>query len=255
LPLRPTNLEISAVSKTFLIFDSILAKVSIPVNPNKLDDKREWFYLKNSKEENLISVLCSIYCEVKSDKTFYLDNNLSCVVSPQNKNDTSHDIFRNTSCNNHVMNRTLQNPNIPFSNVQNILNNINNYSLDENLKSIKTKNHDNTVIYNENYKSPDLSTITNNHLFSPYSNRVEYERGNLLSNPQSGNFNQTLNVSNLKLNDLNFLSIESNMEDGLENVDDQDFVKKMKIKLSQIKDEQEKLKKVGEELLKTKESK
>lgn len=246
-----TNLEISAVSRTFLIFDSQIAKVSIPLNTNKFDDKREWFYLKNSNE-NLICILCSIYCESKSDKSLYVENNLSCLISPQNKNDISYDVLRN----NQYMNRTLNNPNMTYSNVQNILNNINNYSLEDNGKHMKTKNYENTVIYNDNCKSPDMSTITNNNLFSPYSNRGEIERGgNIFSNPQSTNFNQTINVSNMKLNELNFLSIDSILDENFENIEDQEQIKKLKIKFCQLREEQDKLKKISQEVFKNKESK
>jgi hypothetical protein len=296
---KQLSLEISAISRTLYIFDTQIAKVSIPVNINKLDDKRQWYYLKNTKEENVISILTSIYCELKSEKSLQslqLDNSLqnsSCVI--QNKNDLSYDQYRHSSNSNHnfrnVMNKTTANANLTYTNNLNFLNN---YSVDEiglENKKQRKNNLDSTVIYNENYKSPEVSLI-NNNLFSPYSYRIDAEKvrgtgfsytGQMLANLNSRlNLNNTLTmtINNTINGDLITHSNHGNVHGGnvssspftamLSNNDsffdfnliDENFlmehpdvINKIKNKISQIKEEQEKLRKLNEDVFRNKESK
>jgi hypothetical protein len=247
----------------------------------------------------VISILTSIYCELKSEKSLQslqLDNSLqnsSCVI--QNKNDLSYDQYRHSSNSNHnfrnVMNKTTANANLAYTNNLNFLNN---YSVDEigrENKKQRKSNLDSTVIYNENYKSPEVSLI-NNNLFSPYSYRVDGEKvrgtgfsytGQMLANLNSRlNLNNTLtmtinntingdlitqpnhgNVQGGNVSSSPFTAMLSNNDSFLDlNLIDENFliehpdvINKIKNKISQIKDEQEKLRKLNEDVFRNKESK
>ena len=65
---------ITAISKTLFIFDTEIGKVNIPLNKNKLEEKKEWYYLKNKNEENVISILISTYNESNADRSI-IENN------------------------------------------------------------------------------------------------------------------------------------------------------------------------------------
>jgi hypothetical protein len=211
-----------------------------------------------------------------------MDNSLqnsSCIII--NKNDLSYDNYRNNSNHNfrNVLNKTTANANLTYSNNLNFLNN---YSVDEiGIENKKyRKNLESTVIYNENYKSPDMSLISNN-LFSPNSYRVDGEKirgtgfsytGQMLANLNSRlNINNTMNMTmnntmsndltnqipsnnliNLNLND-SFLDV--NQIDGNYLTEHPDLISKIKNKILLIKEEQEKLRKLNEDVYRNKESK
>ena len=293
--MKPTNLEITAVSKTLYIFDYQLAKVSIPVNLNKLDDKREWYYLKNAKDENIIGILTSIYCELKTEKSILIEKspninaNNSCIIPNSNqiisnKNDLSYDMYKNNS--NNYFSNVINKANTYGNN--HITNNINNYSTEQtgkeilNKKRIKNnsedKNLDNTVEYNENCRSPDISYV-NNNLLSPYSYRLENEKTNMNYNMLNMtnlntklnnsiiNFNYNTNKHNLTSDnihnfkpDFNYLNtgdsfLDCKLNDEKVSIEQAEMIKKIKQKVNKINDEQERLKIMNEEIVKNQESK
>jgi hypothetical protein len=143
---------------------------------------------------------------------------------------------------------------------------------------IQVPNLDNTVIYNDNLKSPDLSTITS-HLFSPNSNRVDILKnnkyGNIINNLTNinniSNFKDLNNITSSNLNNSKFKNEEFEHINTLESFIDIKFtdvnltllereeiegiVKKLKERYNQLKYEQEKIKKQREDINKAKESK
>lgn len=54
-----TNINISAFASSWLVLSFKIASISIPLSLNKLNGQRQWYYMKNEKEENLISILVS----------------------------------------------------------------------------------------------------------------------------------------------------------------------------------------------------
>lgn len=242
-----------------------------------MDDKREWYYLKNSKDENVISILTSIYCEIKSEKSIIIEHaNNSCIIpnysqATKNKNDLSYDLYRNSSNNflANALNRTHTNVNYGG---------LNNRSIDEkdNLKNkmrMRKNSEDkgnlhNTLVYNENYKSPDLSYMTHN-LLSPYSYRIDNDKSNINFNMLNmSNLNSKLNNSNFKQNitydnlnnDFQYLNTADSFFDNKyidENItgDQAEIIKKLKHKMNQVREDQEKLRKINEDIMRNKESK
>ena len=59
-----TNINISAFASSWLVLSVKIASIAIPLSLNKLNGQRQWYYMKNEKEENLISTL--IYFLVSS---------------------------------------------------------------------------------------------------------------------------------------------------------------------------------------------
>lgn len=156
---------------------------------------------------------------------------------------------------------------------------------------IQVHNLDSTVIYNDNLKSPDLSTITS-HLFSPNSNRIDNMKntnkyGNVLNNITANNINNLSNfreLNNLTYNnnyisnnisnlnntskfkneefehlttlesfcDIKFNEVNLTM---LEREEIEGIVKKLKERNDLLKYEQEKIKKQRDDINKAKESK
>ena len=106
--------ELTAISKTLYFFDSILAKISIPINPNKLNDACEWYYLQNLKNENVIGVLLSMYCDKKEkpNSPHTPNNDLSFINGNKNiRNDISCDYVKQSNINTgnlflNIINRT-----------------------------------------------------------------------------------------------------------------------------------------------------
>jgi hypothetical protein len=283
------------MSKTLFIFDSHIAKVIIPFAINKFDDKREWYYLKNIKEENMVGILVSIYCELKPDFSINIENlknvntnttnsNNSYLISKSaynanvEKRDSSYDLNVNKS-KNAIMNMINKSQNNSYNNIQRIL--VNN-SLDDIKKKEKDKetpikpeeddglNLENTILCAENYKSPDLSTFSNN-VFSPSSYRVEQEKSQINYNLMNlSNLNSKLNTSNFNYNKTTFTGDNFNdlpLNNILSNIDsfsDAKFyeesgdytqmMNKLKTKAAQLQDEQERLKKLNEEIIKNRES-
>lgn len=65
-------ITITALSSSWLSFTTTVGKLSIPLTLSKLNDQRQWFYLKNDNDENVIGILTSLYCEVSDS---FLTNN------------------------------------------------------------------------------------------------------------------------------------------------------------------------------------
>lgn len=252
----PGTLEISAVSKTLLIFESVIAKVTIPLNPLKSSDERQWYYLKNNKDQNIISVLTSVYFEC--DRKTPAHNNSVMLGKSHlrlNKNDISMDVIRKNHNLTNILNRT--NNNLTY------INNFNSNTVDYIMgDDDKTPNKlDNTVIYNLDTKSPDMSLA--NNLFSPYS-----YRNDTLSQDRS-NINLNLNFSKLNLSLHNKIIPEQNEYDNVamtpfdsfvdenkfDQMDKEEALSFMKEKYKKLKEEEEKFKMKNEELHKNKESK
>jgi hypothetical protein len=285
------------MSKTLFIFDSHIAKVTIPFAINKFDDKREWYYLKNQKEENMVGILISIYCELKPDFSINIEtmkninaitlnsNNNSYLISKSaynvnlDKRDSSYDANTNKS-KNAITNMINKSQNNSYNNIQRIL--VNN-SLDDLKKNEKNKevfikqdeddglNLENTILCGENYKSPDLSTFSNN-MFSPTSYRKDQERSQINYNLMNlSNLNSKLNTSNFNYNKSAFIGDNFNdlpLNNNICNVDSfsdikyfedtgdysSQIINKLKIKVTQLQDEQERLRKLNEDILKNRES-
>jgi hypothetical protein len=235
-----------------------VAHVSIPFTLNKIDDKREWYYLRNQKDENIISILVSIYCDYKDKNSSVCDT--SYIISKSTmRNDISCDnVIVRKDTNNNYANIINSKSNNSFSDVGNHKNNnkyieikdqfINNSHYSPNCKFNysttynKTKNLDNTVLYNENYKSPDLSVVTTNNLFSPYSYRLEEKVGTIKNFEANNNVMDSF-IEN-KLNDINL----NNKDECYE------VLKRIKEKYGMLKDEQERNSKLIEEINREKES-
>jgi hypothetical protein len=209
--------ELTAISRTLYFFDSILAKISIPINPNKLNDACEWYYLQNLKNENIIGVLLSMYCDTKeklnSPQNPTPNNDLSFINTHKNiRNDISCDYVKQSNINTgnlflNIINRTknISVINESFDNLQlnsnfNGNNNQNNSQMVSLNNSKKKPNHlklDNSVVSNETIKSPDAS----HNLISPYSYRNENDRNNR-NNCDSGE-NRNNNLPNFNYNNSN----------------------------------------------------
>ena len=92
-----TNINISAFASSWLVLSVKIASIAIPLSLNKLNGQRQWYYMKNEKEENLISILISF--SVSSIINRYI-----------NKTDISiNDIINttNTSLVHSMLNRTV----------------------------------------------------------------------------------------------------------------------------------------------------
>lgn len=265
-------------------FDSNVAKVSVPFSITKVDDKREWYSLTNAKNENVISILMGIYYDFKDkpgsmsmcdnsylSKSVYAANNI-------NKNDLSCDGVKTTNIlklinksNNSIIEHNDRSKLLEVRDIKEQLNNTCSRLYSSNIvKHSNMPNLDNTVIYNENYKSPDLSTITSN-LFSPTSYRVENDKSNLNLNLTNMNLkfgtnvNTNLNNSKFKNDESEYLTtIDSFLEyklgdnstivNNMEKEELFEITKKLKEKFNQLKDEQEKVRKHREDINKTKDS-
>ncbi len=171
-------MDIIAISKTLIVFDSDYAKVSIPLNINKIDDKREWYHLKNTKDENVISILLSIYYDIKDKRESLCDNTFLGKSGFNIKNDLSCDIIKKTT-NTYLkyMNKTNSsiNDKSKIEHVNNSHHSPNRYTIK---KKSSGKNLDKTVMYNDNYKSPDMSLLGGN-IFSPPSYRLDNDKSSL----------------------------------------------------------------------------
>lgn len=207
-------LELTAISKTLYFFDSIIAKISVPINISKLNDSSEWYYLKNKKNENIIGVLISMYYDSLEKSCFPIFTNCEssffAAKNNQNKNDISCDIIRsnNQTTNNLFLNIINRTNNTSFVNnsvdyitlkAQNQSNNVNDKKIEINKSNLKL---DITMICDDNIKSPDKS-LTNN-LFSPFSCRFENDKMNLnLTNINSRiNNNSNSNLINCNSKEL-----------------------------------------------------
>jgi len=219
---KQEGLELSAISKTLYFFDSIIAKISIPINLSKLNDTSEWYYLKNNKNENIIGVLISMYFDSKEKNNLPLYNNQDSSFiggkNMQNKNDISCDILKtnNSNTNNlflNIINRTNNVSSIINNSVDNIKVNAQSQFIENNKKRNENSNNynkhinlklDTTMIYNDNLRSPDTS-LTNN-LFSPFSCRFENDKINLNLTNINSRTNNNVSANNNKNNYINFAS-------------------------------------------------
>lgn len=219
-------LDLSAMSKTLYIFDSVIAKVSIPVNISKLNDAAEWYYLKNNKNENLIGVLLSMYYDSKEKPLNQILANEASFIAPNavnNKNDISYDFIRYNSSNTtnnlflNVINRTKNISMINESGENNYNTNPNNNNFNNlsvinecqrrnvcNLTNKQNGNLDNTLIY-ERETIKNTENEDEKSKISPFSCRYENEKinisqinnlNNLNSNNKENNFVTNINSNN-----------------------------------------------------------
>jgi hypothetical protein len=84
-----------------IFFDSNLAKIGITFDISKTDDQRTWVNLKNSKDETVISLLYSVYCDLRVSNNNYNSQSMldSSYLGPGKtiKHDISIDVNRNRS--------------------------------------------------------------------------------------------------------------------------------------------------------------
>ena len=232
----------------------------------------------------MIGVLVSIYCELKPDFSINIGslpnsnaNNSYINSKPSynlDKRDSSYDVKINNS-KNAIMSIINKSQNNSFNNIHKIL--VNN-SVDEvKKKEINARpeedeqtNLDNTIICVENYKSPDLSTVSNN-IFSPTSYRGENEKSgynyNVLNlsnlnsklNTSNINFNKTIltgdNFNEMPLNNiLNNIDSFSDMKFFEESGDYNQMVNKLKCKAAQLQEEKDRIRKLNDDIYKNRES-
>ena len=63
-------LLIQAITTSWFLFNSTIAQITLPISLNHINTQREWFYLKNENDENVIGVLISFQCDdIQSIKT------------------------------------------------------------------------------------------------------------------------------------------------------------------------------------------
>jgi hypothetical protein len=182
------------------------------------------------------------------NNSFNINNN---SFLPSYKNDLSYDIFKGSGVY-HSHNKTQAHPNIAYTKMSNILNNINNYSMDEGLRSKSKQNLTNSQILNERNKSPDLSMITNN-IMSPYSYRLEDKKifkYNLINISNIGNKKN----SEINCNILSDSFLDLNLYDQNYIVEHPEIILKIKNKICLLKEEQEKLKKLNDDVMRNNES-
>jgi hypothetical protein len=262
------------MSKTLFFFDSEIAKVTIPFNMTIFNDQRQWYYLNNHRGENVIKILISLFCDALSDNnTSKLSQgnigNISNILSKSNinashdlinnlhnkKSDISCDVIRNYGTNNvfNLLNKTSnQNVNMTYNNLNHNFNkNINSidiagasvcdvYNYESPMKG--KEKMDNTVIYNANCKSPEMSL----NLMSPvsYRNDGRIDKSNLNFSKMS----YTKNMNELNDNIMPSLTtFESFLGDRkIENVNPNEIINLLKIKFEKLKDEEERIKGVCE---------
>ena len=155
------NFDITAFSKTLFIFDSQIGKLSIPLSQSQLIDRKEWFTLKNHKEENCLMVLMS-FADMREKK---MSKEISNSIFLENLNNS---IMSNKSIENKMKISVIVNK--PKYN----------YSTD----------------YKPNFKSPNSNS--NPSLDLAHHNSINIDLKNekcvLLSPPSQRNLNSTLNV-------------------------------------------------------------
>lgn len=247
---KALEFTITANSKTLFIFDTTLAKITIPFS--NIDNK-EWYYLKNEKDENVIAVLTSIYIENSAKSNSVCDNdnmifsNLNgnnSYLTHNNKNDISCDVVRTNTSNRFIS--IINKNNVTYNGVNNINSILNNNSVDDiyikDSKDTRKTNLDLTMVLHD--KSPDVSSITNK-LFSPYSYRVENNDGNLNINSSK------LNFDNLDLSIENKLFDETNAN-TLTKEDVSDLFNKIKRKFKLLNEERERTNKFKDDIVKNK---
>lgn len=233
----------------------------------------------------MIGVLVSIYCELKPDFSINIESNFnntitnnSYLISKQSnikdKRESSYDLKLNSSKNT-IMNIINKSQNNSFNNLNKII--VNTSSDEIKKKEVKSRpeedeqtNLDNTIICVENYKSPDLSSVSNN-IFSPASYRGENEKSAYNYNVLNlSNLNSKLNTSNMNFNKTiltgdNFNEMSSN--NILNNIDSlTDFklyeesgeynqmISKLKFKAAQLHEEKDRIRKLNEEIFKNRDS-
>ena len=91
-------LSIQATTTSWFLFSSTIAQITLPININHINTQREWFYLKNENDENVIGILISFQCDdIQSIKNklipqinkteisiAYCKQNISLYEKPQN---------------------------------------------------------------------------------------------------------------------------------------------------------------------------
>ena len=98
LPLPP--ITFTALTSSWIVLSTTIASLSIPLTINKLNSQRQWYYLKNENDENILSILVSFSTRV-----------LLNIQVPQNKSDLSiNNQFQNTILHS-LLNRTAIYPN------------------------------------------------------------------------------------------------------------------------------------------------
>jgi hypothetical protein len=149
--------------------------VTVPFGLNNIDDKREWYYLRNQKDDTVVAVLMSIYCDYKDKNTSMLDGS----NYKSNKHDISCDVIRgpvggqqtahhNNKSNNSNNSFAVDMGKTKYTEIKDQF--LNNSAYTPNKVNYTTYHNkiDNTVIYNDGYKSDNSY-----NLFSPYSYRVD----------------------------------------------------------------------------------
>lgn len=91
------TIKISAYASTWLLLSSKIASISIPLSLNKLNSQRQWYYMKNENEENLISILIS----------FSMSNITNRLVNKTDISINDNIINTNTSAICSMLNRTV----------------------------------------------------------------------------------------------------------------------------------------------------
>lgn len=92
------SITFTANTSSWFVLSTTIASLSIPLTINKLNSQRQWYYLKNENDENILSILVSFSTKV------LLHNQL-----PQNKTELS--INNQSNILNSLLNRTAIYPN------------------------------------------------------------------------------------------------------------------------------------------------
>ena len=86
---------ISAHTSSWLVLSTKIASITIPLSPNKMNSQRQWYYLKNENEENILSILISFSSEIINEKM--LHNKTEISINEQNHSSIINSLLNRTT--------------------------------------------------------------------------------------------------------------------------------------------------------------
>ena len=81
----------TAYTSSWIVLSTVLASLSIPLTINKLNSQRQWYYLKNENDENILSILVSFSTNI------LFHNKTELSFNNQNQSNILHSLLNRTT--------------------------------------------------------------------------------------------------------------------------------------------------------------
>lgn len=213
-----------------MVFNSIIAEISIPYSHSNFNDQRQWYYLKNSKEENVITVLTSFFCDFST-----LDTSSNLNIT-KNYNSSKGEISYEAGANNQYLSilnctTTEHKANMTYTNI-----NYGYHNFKSGFSDIDNDNDINNTLKNNDLIIPPNNNSNNNHphhhaIFSPFSDRNQ--SNNILND-------NIININNS--NNDNIISILQEYLDNNQGECDKELNERIKKKVALLIEKEERIK-------------